>query len=63
MKKNLRKFYVSYYFYPSQTIYAEDYEDAYEKAPGKKDIRIIEDAKNLDIEYWTPSEGRRFIEY
>lgn len=60
--KNLRKYFVSYYGHSSLVVYAESYEDAYDKAPCKKDIRIIEDAKNLDIEFWTPDRGRQFYE-
>lgn len=56
----MKKYYISYYGHPTQIVRAYSYEDAYAKAYSKEDVRIIEVDGELDLEYWTPDEGRQF---
>ena len=58
----MKKYYISYYGHPTQVVYAYSYEDAYAKANSKVDVRIIEVDGELDLEYWTPNEGRQFYD-
>lgn len=58
----MKKYYISYYGHSTQVVWTYSYEDAYAKANSKVDVRIIEVEGELDLEYWTPNEGRQFYD-